>query len=514
MVDTVLVAKRSNLLLPFIGIFITLFTGKAVCMYFSTYLLQWTGYMVVNDIRRELFSKIIYFPISFFQKHATGDIMSRFINDIGTLQYATSVAIRNGLRSLFEAVALLSIALYQNATLASLAFIVAPLIGIAIQQTGKRIRAASKSTQKSMGGVSSLLQEALVGIRSIKAFNGENREHNRFASSLSTYFGSIMKCVHYEAIAPALIEVIAISGCCLVLGVAAHQVISGSITPGQLTSLFAALLLAYQPIKRIIGVYGDIQYGVGAAYRIFALLDEVPSADERIISTPLPPPKEAITFEDISFSYHPMQPILQNTSLVLKKGSRIGIMGPSGIGKSTASDLLLRFIEPNKGAVRFDGKDIREFSAHSLREHIGYVCQHPFLFNDTIYANVAYAHPGASMQEIVDACHLAHADEFIRQLPDGYHTIVGENGKLLSGGQKQRITIARALLKKPDVLIFDEATSALDHHAEEMIQQTIKELSRDTTIIVISHRPALLINMDTIFTIRNKTFVETDTNEL
>jgi len=509
LVDNVLVAKASSLLLPFIGIFISLFIGKALCMYFSTYLLQWTGYMIVNDIRRELFSRIIYFPISFFKKHETGDIISRFINDIGMLQYATSVSIRNGLRSIFEAVALLSIALYQNVLLASLAFIVAPLIGIAIKQTGKRIRRASKATQRDMGDVSSLLQEALVGIRSIKAFNGEEREHNRFASSLSTYFASIMKCVHYEALAPALVEVIAISGCCLVLGVASHQVIKGTITPGQLSSLFAALLLAYQPIKRAMSVYGDIQYGVGAAQRIFALLDETSNDTRNDTKQPLSPLTKEITLSNISFSYHPMQMILKGVNLTITHGSRIGIVGPSGVGKSTLSDLLLRFIEPGEGAILFDGTNIQDVSLKSLRERIGYVGQNPFLFNDTVYANIAYAQPGVGMKDIVAACQQAHADEFIRSLPDGYQTIVGENGKFLSGGQKQRITIARALLKQPDLLIFDEATSALDEHAEEVINQTITELSRETTVIVISHRPAMLASMDTIFTIKNHSLVPT-----
>lgn len=501
MVDTVLVAKRTNLLLPFMLCFIGMFVGKALCMYLSTYFLQWVGYMVVNDIRRDLFSRIIYFPISFFHRHTTGDVMSCFLNDISTLQYASSVAIRNGLRSLVEAVALLSIAFYQNAILTGLSLVVAPLIGIAIKKTGSRIKRASRITQNDMGAVSSMLQEALVGIRSIKAFNGEKREHNRFAHRLSTYFSSIMKCVHYEAIAPPLVELIAISGCSLVLVAASHQVINDAISPGQLTSLFAAMLLAYQPIKRAIGVYSDINYGLGAAKRIFALQDDGAHA---LTSTKLPTisePHSTITFEDISFSYQDVQPILQNTTLTIEVGQRVGIVGPSGIGKSTVSDLLLTFISPTTGRILFDQHDISHYSTTSIRSHIGYVGQHPFLFNDTIYANVAYGIAHATMDDVVTACELAHAHEFICQLPDGYHTIVGENGNVLSGGQKQRITIARALVKRPSILIFDEATSALDNKTEDAIVQTISELDRSTTVIAITHRPALLGCLDTILTI-------------
>jgi len=465
--------------------------------------------MVVNDIRRELFSKIIYFPISFFQKHSTGDIMSRFLNDISTLQHASSGGIRNGLRSIFEAVALLSIALYQNFILTSLSLIVAPLIGIAIKKTGSRIKRTSRITQQDMGSVSALLQEALVGIRSIKAFNGEKREHNRFAHNLSTYFASIMKCVYYEAIAPPIIEMLAISGCSIVLLVASHQVIHNQITPGQLTSLFAAMLLTFQPIKRIIGVYGDINYGLGAAQRVFAMLDEVKYDPHKQHKPSLPPLQHTITFDRVSFSYHEMQPILMEASITIKKGDRVGIIGPSGIGKSTVSDLILKFIKPTAGRILFDEHDINLYSSQSLRKHIGYVGQHPFLFNDTVYANVAYGNPQANMEEIVATCQLAHADEFIQKLPDQYQTSVGENGKLLSGGQKQRITIARALLKQPSVLIFDEPTSSLDRYSEEMIQQTIIELDKTTTVIVISHRQALLADMQRIFTIKHHQLVET-----
>lgn len=310
-----------------------------------------------------------------------------------------------------------------------------------------------------------------------------------------------MKCVHYEAMAPPLIELIAISGCSLVLVAASHQVINNAISPGQLTSLFAAMLLAYQPIKRAIGVYSDINYGLGAAKRIFALQDDGDQSLSNKKLPALPAPRRAIVFEEVSFSYQKVQPILHTTTLSVDVGQRIGIVGPSGIGKSTVSDLLLKFITPTHGRILFDQHDIADFSTTSIRAHIGYVGQHPFLFNDTIYANVAYGDVHATMDDVVAACELAHAHEFITQLPDGYHTNVGENGNMLSGGQKQRITIARALVKHPSILIFDEATSALDGKTEDAIVQTISELDRCTTVIVITHRPALLGCLDTILTI-------------
>ena len=501
MVDTVLVHRQIHLVTPFILIFIGLFIIKSICMYASSYYMHSVGYRVVNDIRKDLYHRIIFLPISFFKKRSTGEIMSRFLNDISTLQHASSTAIRDGLRSFFESIALLTIALYQNIQLSTLAFLVAPLIILAIRVIGKRIKQASKQTQEDMGTISAQLQEAINGIKSIKAFNGEQREKNRFAHTLSTYFASIMKCIHYEALSPALVELIAVIGSSLVLYVATIKVLNGTITPGQLSSLLAAILLAYQPLKKMMRVYSDIQYGVGAAQRVFEILDEEESG-KHASEKELPLLHDHITFKNVSFSYYNRQPILHNTSISIKHGERVGIVGPSGIGKSTVSDLLLKFISPTNGEILFDNHDIALFDTRSLRNQIGYVSQHPFLFNDTIYANVSYAKPTATMQEIVAACQRAHADEFIQHLPDGYHTIVGENGNNLSGGQKQRITIARALLKQPKLLIFDEATSALDAHSEEMIQQTLAELPQKCTVIVITHKPMLLTLMDKVFTIQ------------
>jgi ABC-type multidrug transport system fused ATPase/permease subunit len=269
------------------------------------------------------------------------------------------------------------------------------------------------------------------------------------------------------------------------------------------------MLLAYQPIKRLVSVYGDINYGIGAAQRVFALLDEAHTSEHEPTLPDMPAPKHSIRFDNVSFSYQTHTPILTKTGLTIAQGARIGIVGQSGIGKSTITDLLLRFLEPTDGTIWFDAHRSNECNTASVRRHIGYVGQHPFLFNDTVFANVAYGTPRASMDDVILACKQAHADEFITQLADGYHTNVGENGKLLSGGQKQRLTIARALLRKPAVLIFDEATSALDEKTEELIEETVATLDRHTTILVISHRPRLLTRMDTIFTIKNQTIVQT-----
>jgi subfamily B ATP-binding cassette protein MsbA len=500
-VDDVFIKRYSHLIVPFILLFVLFFALKGLFMYLTSYYMYWVGNKVVNDLRSDLFHKIIYFPMSFFQQNTTGKLMSHFLNDIQMIQSMSSSVVKDGVRSFFEAIFLVGLAFYQNWILASIMMIVGPVIGVSIRKMGKARKKASMAIQQEMGKMSGVLQESFVGIREIKAFNAEKTEHTRLIDRLHQCFISIMRNVQIEALAPACVEVIAILGCGFVFYIAAQQVLSGSITAGQLTSFVAALILSYQPLKKIVAVYSEIQYGLAAADRIFELMDLVsPAARERTLV--LKSFDHAIEFKNISFSYDSTE-VFKQVSLVINKGDRIGIMGPSGAGKSTFCDLLLGFIEPTSGIVTIDGKDITRIPVGDLRHHIGYVGQRMFLFNDTIYNNVLYANPHAAPDEVFMACKAAHADEFIRQCENGYDTVVGENGTLLSGGQKQRLTIARALLKNPDILIFDEATSALDGESEQMIRLALQEISREQTIIIVTHRPSMLEVVDTLFVINN-----------
>jgi subfamily B ATP-binding cassette protein MsbA len=502
-VDEVFVKRHAYLLLPFIACFIGLFALKGVFMYLSIYYMNWVGNRMVNDIRHDLFDKIIFFPTSFFAKRTTGQLMSHFFNDIIMIQNPASSTIRNGVRGLFEAVFLLCVAFIQSWKLSLLMFIVGPLIAISIRRMGSAVRITSRVAQNKMGNLSSLLQELFIGIREIKACNTEKTEVNRFSRYLHRYFTSLMRCIHFESLTPALIEIIAMFGIGLVLYIAALQVLNGTMTPGQLTSFFSAVGLAYQPLKRLITVYADIQYGLAAADRVFEVIDQkFPALKQR--TQILPSFHNNICFDNVSFAYNKNQSVLENINIVIKKGESIGIIGSSGAGKSTLCDLLLGFLSPTSGTILIDGHNITKLTFESLRQHIGYVSQQPFLFNDTIQANVAYSQSDATKQQIELACKAAHAHEFIQELPDGYNTIVGENGLNLSGGQKQRLTIARALLKNPPILIFDEATSALDRQSEKMIQLTIDEIRHHKTVITISHRLSLIEKMDRIFTITNR----------
>ncbi len=521
-VDEIFIKKFHHLIVPFLFIFVFVFVLKGLFMFLTAYSMHWVGNKVVNDMRFDLFEKIINFPVSFYQKHATGKLMSHFLNDIQMLQNAASSAIKNGVRSFFEAFFLISFAFIQNWKLSLLMMFIAPILGITISRMGKRIKRASHTIQREMGFVSSMLQEIFVGIREIKAFNGEKLECNRFSKQLQRCFSSIMTNVRIEAMLPAFIEIIAMVGSCSVFYFAIQQVISGTITPGQLTSFIAALLLTYQPLKRIVNVYSEIQYGLAAAQRVFDVMDTVcPALHNRTVV--LSSFSRNISFKNVSFTYpNTDKPVLSNISFEIKRGQSIGIIGPSGSGKSTLCDLLLGFVEPTAGSIFIDKHDLAHVSFASLREHIGYVGQRTFLFNDTVQSNVAYAFENTpekvsvdmsgnepekkfsektSLDRVTRACKAAHAHEFITKLPDGYQTLVGENGTLLSGGQKQRLTIARALLKDPEILIFDEATSSLDQESERMIQQAIQELHGAKTLIIVSHRLSLLKYVDQVLLI-------------
>lgn len=511
-VDEIFINRYSHLILPFLGLFVLFFVLKGIFMYLTAYTMHWVGNRVINDIRRDLFSTMIQFPLSFYRKHSTGELMSLYINDIQMIQNASSAAVKNGIRSLFEASFLIVFAFVQNWKLALLLLVVGPAIGITIKKMGRAIKKASTSIQHDMASMSSMLQEIFVGIREIKAFNAEKFEVIRFDHKLKNCFKSIMANVKADSLLPALVEIIAMIGGSGVFYLATHQVLAGSITPGQLTSFIAAVLMAYQPLKRLVSSYSEVQYGLAAADKVFAMMDQKFQLDVGTFS--LSSFGSSINLQNVSFSYDGKKNVLNNISLTIPKGACIGIMGASGGGKSTLCDLLLGFIQPTQGTILIDGHNLASVSPKSLRQKIGYVGQRTFLFNDTVKSNISYAMGEVHDAQIIRACKMAHAHEFIENLPKKYNSLVGENGGNISGGQKQRLTIARALLKDPEILIFDEVTSALDQASEEMIQLALRELRGNKTLIIVSHRPALLESVDTLLCLENGSIVPVSKDHL
>ncbi len=502
LIDDVFIHKFHHYLVPLIGAFVVLFAAKGAFMFVTAYYMHWVGNKVVLDIRSDLFDNVIKQPLSFFQKHQTGSLLSCFMHDVQMIQDIASAAIKNGLRSFFEALFLIGFAFTQNWQLACMLLLIAPLLAVIIRQSGKKMRQTSQAIHQEIATISALLQEIFIGIRDVKAFGAEHVESDKLRLQLNRCFKSVMRYVRMDAGLPALIEflIMAVGG--VVLYSAIHQVLDGTVTAGQLTSFLIAVLLAYQPLKRLIDLYGHVQYALGAARRIFALMDHSSGEDIDQRSLSITNFQHTIELCNVSFSYDQITPVLNNINVVIKRGQVIGIVGPSGSGKSTLCDLLLGFITPSSGSIFLDGINIAQITHTSLRERIGYVGQRAFLFADTIYNNIIY--PGVldiKQERVYHAARRAYAQEFIEQLPDGYQTYVGENGSKLSGGQKQRLTIARALLKDTDILIFDEATSALDPHSESLIKETISLLRGYKTMIIVSHRTSFLSQVDQVLKI-------------
>lgn len=499
-VDELFVKRMTHLVIPFAGLFLATFLLKGLFMYWAAYTINWVSSHIINDIRKEFLSRIIHFPLSFFKNNPSGKLISLFLNDMSMLHLVAANTIKNGLKSIFEALCLFGVAFYQDWSLTLLTLLIAPVIIWSVRRIGKSVKKASHNAQEAVSDISRTLHDIFGGIREVKVYHGEEKGLIVFNHKQQDYFKKHMRNVHLESLGPAWIEGSAMLGCTFVFYIAANQVLNGSISAGQLTSFLASMVLAYQPIKRLVGIYGEIQTALAAAERVFAITDIVP-ATENIAIPAYRGFTQSLQLQNVSFGYISHNFILEDLYLTIPKGSKIGIMGSSGAGKSTLCDLLLGFIQPQRGKILVDGIEYR-----GLRDvlNISYVSQHSFLFDASIKENIAYSVAGATDADIIDAAQQALIHDFIEKLPHKYETPVGENGAFLSGGQKQRIALARALLKKPELLILDEATSALDVTTEQLITQAIKDLSSDCTVIAISHRPTLMQAMDEVFVLEHK----------
>lgn len=499
-VDELFVRRMTHLIVPFASLFLTTFILKGLFMYWASYTINWVSSHIINDIRKEFLSKIIYFPLNFFKNNSTGKLISLFLNDMTMLHLVAANTIKNGLKSIFEALFLFGVAFYQNWWLTFLTLLLSPLIVWSVRRIGKSVKKSSHNAQEAVSDISRTLQDLFGGIREVKVYHGEEKGLTVFANKQQDYFKKHMRNVHLESLGPAWIEGSAMLGCSIVFYIAAHQVLNNSITPGQLVSFLGSMVLAYQPVKRLVGIYGEIQTALAAAERVFSVTD-MPTTTNQLPACLYQGFNTALELKNVSFGYMPNNLVLEELSLHIPKGKKIGIMGLSGAGKSTLCDLLLGFLQPSRGKILIDGTEHK-----ILRDAltISYVSQHSFLFDATIRENIAYSVAHATHADIVEASQQALIHDFIEKLPQKYETQVGENGAFLSGGQKQRIALARALLRKPELLILDEATSALDVTTEQLITQAIKDLSLNCTVIAISHRPTLMQAMDQVFVLEHK----------
>jgi len=397
---------------------------------------------------------------------------------------------------------------YQDWLLATLACIAFPLAFRPMQRIGKRMRRVSANTQAETGQFMTLLNQTFQGARYVKAYGMESYEMSRAQRLIESLYRLVEKAQRVRSISSPLMEALGGIAIALVILYGGHQVLNGARTPGAFFSFIAALLLAYQPLKTLAGLNANLQEGLAAAQRLFTVLDIEPAIGDRDGARVLHVTGGEVRFEDVDFAYESGAQALRGVTLEIPAGKTVALVGASGAGKSTIMNLIPRFYDVAAGAVLVDGQDVRDVTLASLRAAIGLVSQEVSLFDDTIRANIAYGRFGASEEEIVAAAKTAAADEFIRGLPQGYDTMVGEHGVKLSGGQRQRLSIARAMLKNAPILLLDEATSALDTESERQVQGALKNLTQGRTTLVIAHRLSTVIGADIIYVIDNGRVVE------
>ncbi|MBU2056036.1 MAG: lipid A export permease/ATP-binding protein MsbA [Proteobacteria bacterium] len=500
--DEIFLKKNSEMLkwipLAVIAIYLT----KGACNYAQTVLMNFIGQRIIADLRAELYRKIQTQSLAFFTKNPTGILMSRITNDVGYIQGAVSEAVTALLKDSFTLVGLVFVIFYRDWGLAIIAMFVFPLAVYPIAKFGQKMRQIAIRTQVTLGSLTTLLQETISGTRIVKAFSMEEYENRRFSGENERLFRLNLKAVSINAISSPFMEFLGGMGISAIIFYGGYQVIQGQSTPGTFFSFLTALIMLYEPVKRLTNVNNTIQQGIAGAQRVFGIIDLVPEIQNAPGASPLPPILREIEIRNVDFRYEET-PVLRNIHLTIRAGEVVAFVGMSGGGKTTLVNLIPRFYDVTEGAILIDGRDIRTVTVESLRGQIAIVTQQTILFNDTVRSNIAYGDIARTEEEIVAAAKAANAHAFILRLPMGYDTLIGEQGTKLSGGERQRISIARALLKDAPILILDEATSALDSEAEIEVQDALENLMKGRTTLVIAHRLSTIRNADRIVVLVN-----------
>ena len=497
-VDDVFIGKKRHLLWFLGGAVGVAYLVKGVANYAQATLISFVGQRIITDAQNRLYARLAEFELAFFNDNATGTLVSRFTVDINMMRSAVSNALTGVGKDSFTLLFLIAVMFYRDWQLSLIALIVLPAAVWSIVRLGQRMRGVTVSTQEEMGEFTTLLNQTFQGARVVKAYSMEAYEQGRVERITERIFRLVLKAARVRAMASPTVETLGGFCAAVVIVYGGFRVIEGATTAGAFVSFLGALLMAYEPMKRLANLNTSLQEGLAGAQRLFALLDREPEITEAPDAKPLEVRGGGVRFDNVRFSYRADRPALMGMSLDVPAGKTVALVGPSGAGKSTILNLIPRFHDADAGAVSIDGHDVRGLTFDSLRGAIALVSQEITLFDDTIRANIAYGRQSASEDEIIQAARDAAADAFIRELPQGYDTLVGEMGAHLSGGQRQRIAIARAMLKDAPILLLDEATSALDTESERQVQAALRVLMRDRTTLVIAHRLSTVMDADLI----------------
>jgi subfamily B ATP-binding cassette protein MsbA len=471
------------------------------------------GYKIGKKLRDDLFGHIIYQSSDFFDYKSTGDLMSRLTNDVDRIQVAVAGSMGDLIREMFILLALLVYIFITDWRLALISFVIAPVAVIPLALFSRQLKKKGLLCQEKMAQIYNLLHEAITGNKIVKAFTMEKFEIKKFSQATLNYFKTSLKLALTGSFTSPFMEFLGGVVAAFVLVLGATKIVQGHISPGDFVSFVVAIFYSYTPIKRLSRANNSIQQGVACYERIQEILNSKSQIVENPKAYPLPPVKGSVKFENVSFGYNEMVPVLQEVSFEVMPNETVALVGLSGAGKTTIINLLSRFYDSTSGKITIDGIDIREVSLSSIRSQIGLVTQELILFNDTVRNNIAYGLEDISLDEIKEVAKAAKAHDFIMKLPKEYETITGEKGTLLSSGQRQRLAIARALLKNPPILILDEATSALDSESERLIQIAMDNLMKNRTTFVIAHRLSTVRRVDKIFVLDKGGITEIGTHE-
>ena len=512
-VDKVLVDKDTFMLYLIAVSIIVIFIIRGVFFYGQSYLMSWVGQKVVIDIRGEIFRKLQRLSMSFYDKNKTGTIMSYVTNDVAALQTAmvekAVELVTEGLILIGSIVAML----WLDWKLTLFTFCTFPIVLWCMDSFGKKIRKNGGEIQECTAELTSVLQETVSSARVIKSFVREEYETDRFDNQNKENFYANMKNIKLNSLLTPVVEFVAAVGVTIVMWYGGRSVIDGDITAGALVAFLVYAVNIANPIKRLTKVAASIQKALAAGDRVFGVLDLPEDIKEVPDAKVLPPVQGKVEFDNVKFSYNPDEEVLNGLTFTVNPGEVTAIVGPSGAGKSTIASLLPRFYDVTGGDIRIDGYSIKDLTLDSLRGQVGIVPQETMLFNGSVYDNILYGRLDATEEEVYAAAKAANADEFIRQLPQGYETQLGDRGVNISGGQRQRIAIARAILKNPRILILDEATSALDTESERVVQEALDRLMIGRTSFVIAHRLSTIKNADKILVLEHGALVEAGTHD-
>jgi subfamily B ATP-binding cassette protein MsbA len=481
---------------------------KQFLIFCYKYLMNNVSQSVLRDVRLQVYSKIQHLSLDYFSDKRTGELISRITNDVQVVENAVSYSLTDLFRQTFVILinVVLAFTIYPKA--AFIIFIIFPAIGYPLSLIGKRLRKISKSTQEKMADINSLLLETISGVKVVKAFRAEDYEINRFREKNNDFYKLRMKSIKRILYISPLTELFGAVMAMAVIFWLGKDVLEGKMSLGAFTVFFGAIMMLISPVKKLGNVNVSVQQALAANDRIYEILNEEQTVKEASQAKDIGELKDSIVFDNVSFGYSKSPDmILKGVNVEIKKGELVAIVGPTGTGKTTLVNLIPRFYDPSEGRILMDGVDLKEATFESLRDQMGIVTQESILFNDTVKANIAYGHQGATQEEIECAAKQAFAHKFIDSMSEKYDTVIGDRGFRLSGGEKQRISIARAILKNAPILILDEATSQLDSESEKFVQEAVDKLMEGRTVVAIAHRLSTIVKADKIIVIQGGSIV-------